>query len=356
MAIVYILLVLILITLIYFIFNSQRPTSASLDPKTIDTIINVANEKLGDKSDQISVDLKNKKDSIEKMVNQVLTELDKSQNKLELAEKDRVGSFEGLKTAIENNRKITEQLSVTTEGLKKTLSNNQMRGAFGEKVAEDLLKQSGFVIGVDYTKQESEGSGRPDFTLYLPDKTKINIDSKFPYSAVVKMSETEDNEQKKQYLKEFEKDIKDKINQVNTRDYIDPEKNTVDFVIVFIPNEMIFSFIYEKFPHILDEAFNKKIILTGPFSFTAILRMVRQAYENFRFQKDIRGIIAQIKVFGAEYAKFSEEFNKFGDRINSLQDQFVKVSHTRSNKLQKVIDRIQISQENDEVLEIKEQN
>lgn len=80
MAIVYILLVLILITLIYFIFSSQRPTSASLDPKTIDTIINVANEKLGDKSDQISVDLKNKKDSIEKMVNQVLTELDKSQN------------------------------------------------------------------------------------------------------------------------------------------------------------------------------------------------------------------------------------------------------------------------------------
>lgn len=356
MTLVYTLLVLILITLIYFIFISRRPTSASLDPKTIDTIINVANEKLGDKSDQISIDLKNKKDSIEKMVTQILTELDKNQSKLELAEKDRVGSFEGLKTAIENNRKITEQLSVTTEGLKKTLSNNQMRGAFGEKVAEDLLKQSGFVIGVDYTKQETEGSGRPDFTLYLPDKTKINIDSKFPYSAIVKMSETEDAEQKKQYLKEFEKDIKDKITQVSSRDYIDPEKNTVDFVIVFIPNEMIFSFIYEKFPHILDEAFNKKIILSGPFSFTAILRMVRQAYENFRFQKDIRGIIAQIKVFGTEYSKFCQEFDKLGERIDGLQKQYLQVSHTRSNKLQKVVDKIQIGNENTEIMEIKEKN
>jgi DNA recombination protein RmuC len=352
MTLVYILLALILLGIIYFIVTSRQPTTASLDPKTIDAIITIANEKLGDKTEQINVDLKNKKDSIEKMVNQVLTELDKNQSKLESAEKERVGSFNGLREAIENNRKITEQLSVTTEGLKKTLSNNQMRGAFGEKVAEDLLKQAGFVIGTDYTKQESEGSGRPDFTLYLPDKTKINIDSKFPYSAIVKMSETDDPEQKKQYLKEFEKDIKDKINQVSSRDYIDPEKNTVDFVIVFIPNEMIFSFIYEKFPNLLDEAFNKKIVLAGPFSFTAILRMVRQAYDNFRFQKNIQGIITQIKVFAVEYQKFSEEFNKFGDRIDNLQKQYNIVSQTRNNKLQKVIDKIQLGSESDQ-LQIK---
>jgi len=345
MTLVYILLALILIAVLYFIYLQRMNKPSEIDlSKAIDTLVKQSNDKLNDKNLQIQTDLSNKKDAIEKMIKQVLEELDKSQSKLEIAEKDRVGSFNGLREAIDNNRKITEQLSVTTEGLKKTLSNNQMRGAFGEKVAEDLLKQSGFVIGTDYTKQESEGSGRPDFTLYLPDKTKINIDSKFPYSAIVKMSETEDNEQKKQYLKEFEKDIKDKINQVSTRDYIDPEKNTVDFVIVFIPNEMIFSFIYEKFPNILEEAFNKKIIFAGPFSFTAILRMVRQAYENFRFQKNIQGIITQIKVFGNEYAKFSEEFDKFGEKINSLQDQFLKVSQTRNNKLQKVIDKISLSE------------
>ncbi len=345
MTIVYILLALILIAVLYFIYLQKTTKPDTIDlSKAIDTLVKQSNDKLNDKNLQIQNDLSNKKDAIEKMIKQVLEELDKSQSKLEIAEKDRVGSFNGLREAIDNNRKITEQLSVTTEGLKKTLSNNQMRGAFGEKVAEDLLKQSGFVIGTDYTKQESEGSSRPDFTLYLPDKTKINIDSKFPYSALVKMSETEDNEQKKQYLKEFEKDIKDKINQVSTRDYIDPEKNTVDFVIVFIPNEMIFSFIYEKFPSILDEAFNKKIIFAGPFSFTAILRMVRQAYENFRFQKNIQGIITQIKVFGNEYGKFSQEFDKFGEKINSLQDQFIKVSQTRNNKLQKVIDKISIGE------------
>ena len=208
--------------------------------------------------------------------------------------------------------------------------------------AENLLKQSGFVIGTDYTKQESMGESRPDFTVYLPDKTKINIDSKFPYSNIVKMSETDDAGQKTQYLKLFEQDIKKKINDVTGRDYINPEANTVDFVVVFIPNEMVFSFIYEKFPDILEEAFNKKIVFAGPFSFTAILRMVRQAYENFRFQKNVQGIITQIKIFGTEFEKYNEEFVKIGERIDSLHKQYEEVGNTRTKKLQKVIDKINI--------------
>ena len=50
----------------------------------------------------------------------------------------------------------------------------------------------------------------------------------------------------KKYLADFKTDIKNKIKEITTRNYISPEENTVDFVIMFIPNEMIFSFIYEK--------------------------------------------------------------------------------------------------------------
>jgi len=336
MTFVYLLLILILATLAYFAYlqKSNKPDQIDLS-KAIDTLVKQSNDKLNDKNLQIQTDLSNKKDAIEKMIKQV-------QDQLSTVEKDRIRSFTGLRDAIETSTKITKELSVTTEGLKRTLSSDRMRGAFGEKVAEDLLKQSGFVIGTDYSKQETFAEGRPDFTLYLPDKTKVNIDAKFPYANIVKMSETENADQKAQFLKAFEGDIKRKIADVSSRNYINPEENTVDFVVVFIPNEMIFSFIYEKFPSLLEEAFNKKIIFAGPFSFTAILRMVKQAYENFRFQKNVRGIISQIKIFGAEFNKFNEEFNKFGTKIDSLHDQFNKVSLTRNNKLQKVIDKINI--------------
>jgi len=343
---VYIILVLILGALIFLIFKSKKENKEELSQKLNEIfpdILKKANEQLITLADQkIGTDLGNKKDAIEKMVKQVMDELVKNQNKLETAEKDRIGSFNGLKEALENNQRLTQQLKITADSLKNVLSNNQMRGAFGEKVAEDLLKQSGFVIGTDYTKQESVGNARPDFTIYLPDKTKINIDSKFPYANLVKMSETEEASQKKQYLKLFEQDIKKKISDVTSRDYINPEDNTVDFVLVFIPNEMVFSFIYEKFPNMLEEAFSKKIVFAGPFSFTAILRMVRQAYDNFHYQKNIQSIIAQIKIFEKEFVKFNDEFVKLGNKIESTAKQFTEVNTTRTHKLLRCVDKINI--------------
>ncbi|KKR68614.1 MAG: hypothetical protein UU09_C0005G0004 [Microgenomates group bacterium GW2011_GWA2_40_6] len=342
MTFVYILLVLILLSVFYFIYLQKRHPSSQIDPKTIDTIVSLANDKLSSSQKIIQTDLAGKKDAIESLIKRLTADLDKNQKKLESAEAQRIGNFESLKESLESYKKVTIELSASTEGLKKVLSNNQLRGAFGEKVAEDLLKQSGFVIGTDYSKQESEGSSRPDFTLYLPDKTKVNIDSKFPYSNIIKMSETTDSVQKTQYLKLFEQDIKKKIAEVSTRDYIDPESNTVDFVVVFIPNEMIFSFIYEKFPDILEEAFDKKVIFAGPFSFTAILRMIRQAYENFRYQKNVQAIITQIKIFEKEFSRYNEEFTKIGDKIDSLAKQYDSVNTTRTRALLRVTDKISL--------------
>ncbi len=342
---VYALLILILVAIVYFIYLQKKNKTQEIDlSKAIDTLVNIANEKLNDKNQQIQIDLNNKKDSIEKMVKQVL-------DQLSVVEKDRIGSFNGLREAIENSRKVTEQLSITTEGLKRTLSSDRMRGAFGERVAEDLLKQAGFVVGTDYSRQEVFGEGRPDFTIYLPDKTKINIDAKFPYSNLVKMSESNNVDQKNQFLKAFEIDIKRKITDVSSRNYINPEEKTVDFVVVFIPNEMIFSFIYEKFPELLEEAFNKKIVFAGPFSFVAILRMVRQAYDNFRYQKNIQNIITQIKIFEKEFIKYNQEFQKIGAKIDSLSHQYDEVDHTRTNKLLRVVEKINLENQNPTAIE-----
>lgn len=145
---------------------------------------------------------------------------------------------------------------------------------------------------------------------------------------------------KKEYLKLFEKDVKDKIKQVVSRNYINPQDNTVDFVILFIPNEMIFSFIYDKMNSLWTDGMKQKVVFAGPFSFTAILRLVRQAYDNFRYQKNVQKIITQIKAFEIEFDKYNEEFTKIGDRIKSLSDQYAFVEGTRTKQLLKTVDKV----------------
>lgn len=307
-------------------------------------LVLMASEKLKAEKGEIRTDLSNKKQQIEEMVKRVLQELMINQERLEKAEKERVGSFMALKQEIEGQRHLTEQLSATTEGLKKVLSNNQLRGQFGEQVAEDLLKMNGFVKGTDYefNKEQKSADTRPDFAIFLPDGTRINVDAKFPYANLQKMIDTDDRNAKKELLKAFERDIRDKIKQVSTRDYINPEDRTVDFVILFIPNEMIFSFVYDKLNTTWADAMSNKVIMAGPFSFTAILRMVRQAYDNFKYQENAQKIIGYIKTFEKEFIKYNEEFEKVGLRIDAAAKQFDAVNNTRTNKLLRTIDKIKL--------------
>ena len=286
--------------------------------------------------------MEGKKDAIKEMVEKIDQELRESQKKIQSTEKDRIGEFSKLKTILEEHKNITGELKNSTDNLKNILSNNQQRGKYGEEVAENILKMLGFVKDLDYTvnlRQETNAN-RPDITIKLPDRTKINIDVKFPYSALQNLQETEDELEKKKYLAQFTTDVKQKIKQVTSRDYINPEERTLDFVIMFVPNESIFSFICDKLSDISNEALKKKVIITGPFSFAAIARMIRQSYDNFKIQEDLHRVVGLIGKFKQEFSKYNDEFDRLGDRIKSMSKQYDSIATTRTRQLTKVIDQI----------------
>lgn len=318
-------------------------------------LIVMADQKLGSEKKEIRSDLESKRTELERLVKTIQDDLKESKKNLTDTEKERVGSFKELSNKLEEYSKVTSQLSSTTENLKNMLSNNQLRGQFGEQIADELLKMTGFVRGVDYdVNKEQSGSGnRPDFCVYLPDGTKINVDSKFPYANLQRVTEAETEEEKASFLKKFEKDVKEKIKEVSSRDYINPDDNTVDFVILFIPNEMVFSYIYDKLNDVWKEAMEKKVVLAGPFSFTAILRMVRQAYRNFSYQKNIRQVIGHVQSFEKEFEKFHEEFGKIGERIKSLDKQYGSVSTTRMNQLTRQVEKIKLDSVDEDIEEKK---
>ncbi len=311
-------------------------------------LIVMADQKLGSEKKEIRSDLESKRTEMERLVKAIQDDLKESKKSLTETEKERVGSFKELSNRLEEYSKVTSQLSTTTENLKNMLSNNQLRGQFGEQIADDLLQMSGFVKGVDYEVQTGSES-RPDFCVYLPDRTKINIDAKFPYANLQRLTEAETKEEKASYMKKFEKDVREKVKEVSQRDYINPDDNTVDFVILFIPNEMVFSYIYDKLNDTWRDAMEKKVVLAGPFSFTAILRMIRQAYRNFSYQKNIRQVIGHVQSFEKEFEKFHEEFGKIGERIKSLDKQYGTVSSTRMNQLTRQVEKIKLDSVDEEV-------
>ncbi|MEK7621007.1 MAG: DNA recombination protein RmuC [Patescibacteria group bacterium] len=274
----------------------------------------------------------------------LLSEITKNLEKQLDGSRKEVGGLKEQNAAIReqlaNTAKLTEGLQVSTEGLKNLLSNNRLRGEWGEQIAEDLLLAAGFVEKVNFVKQSTTAAGRPDFTILLPDGSKLNVDAKFPFDELIAYQKSTTGSERKQILKKFSDSIKTKVKEVTSKDYINPQDNTLDFVVMFIPNEMIFSFIYEKLPEINEYCNQRKVILAGPFGFTAVLRLVMQAYKNFGYEKNLQEIFGLVSKFQDEYVKFGDHVQRLGTQIDTAQKTFHEVEGVRSRTLTKVADQI----------------
>lgn len=284
----------------------------------------------------IKLMLENNKQTIDRIVYELREQLKESRREIG----DLKGQNMAIKEQLTHTTRATEALSLSTEGLKNLLTNNRLRGAWGEQVAEDLLIGAGFVEKVNYIKQTTTADGRPDFTILLPDGSKLNVDAKFPFDDLIAYQEAKTETDKKRSMDNFASAVKDKVKQITSKDYINPEDQTLDFVIMFIPNEMIFSFIYEKLPKINEYANERKVILAGPFGFTAVLRLVLQAYKNFRYERGLQEILGLIAKFQEEYGKFGDSMEKLGRQIEGAQKVFLEVEGLRSRQLTKVVDKI----------------
>ena len=79
-------------------------------------LITMAQQKLGDEKQEIKTDLDNKRREFEKLVESVQKEL-----------RDNDKTSQSIIQQIKDHEKITKDLSITTEGLRKVLTNNQLR-------------------------------------------------------------------------------------------------------------------------------------------------------------------------------------------------------------------------------------
>ena len=165
------------------------------------------------------------------------------------------------------------------------------------------------------------------------------MDVKFPYQAIQKISAAETPQEKREYAKEFKVEVKGKIDKV--AEYINPADNTLDYAILFVPNEMIFSFINQNFVELIDYAIEQRVIIVSPFTFLIVASTVRESYRNFMIGGKLKKVVKYIDEFVGEWGKFRQEFEKFGRSIDTLSSGYDKITSTRTKQLERKIERIE---------------
>lgn len=195
---------------------------------------------------------------------------------------------------------------------------------------------------MNYVKQKTiEGPGsRPDFTFILPGRLKLNMDVKFPIDNYVKFLETSVESDKERFRNSFLRDVKTRMKEVTTREYINPEQNTVDYVLLFIPNEQIYSFIHEQDSSILDSGLKNKVIFCSPLNLFAVLAVIRQAVDNFALEKTSNEILSLLGSFKKQWDEFVKKLDVLGKRIEDTQKEYEILTTTRRRQLERPLNRI----------------
>ncbi|MFC1919720.1 DNA recombination protein RmuC [Chloroflexota bacterium] len=227
-----------------------------------------------------------------------------------------------------------------------------------QATASDLETQKG-VYCIHSTKQKAmeTTASRPDFTFWLPQGLKVNMDVKFPLNNYMNYMNAEVDLEREKLKAQFLKDARQRIMEVTTREYINPEENTVDYALVFIPNEQVYCFINENDRNLIDEALKKKVIVCSPLSLYAILAVIRQAVDNFNLEKTASQILALFGAFNKQWQAFKSSMEKMGRRIDDAKREYDLLVSTRSNQLERPleqIDRLRIQKGIQEVLQVDE--
>ncbi|MCB0282795.1 MAG: DNA recombination protein RmuC [Calditrichae bacterium] len=312
--------------------------------KSTDEFIKLANQKFFEQSRRSEENLQNKKSLIDQTLVNMKNELDKVQDVIGRIEKERKQSYGEISQQLKFSAEQTQRLQETTHQLNSALSHSQTRGQWGERMAEDVLRMAGFVEGINYLKQKSmaDSGTRPDFTFLLPQDMRVNMDVKFPLNNYLSFLNSENDYEKAQFKNQFLKDVRQRIKEVATREYINPKENTVDYMIVFIPNEQVYAFINEHDQAILDDALRNKVILSSPVTLYGILAVIRQAVENFNLEKTAAEILNLLAEFNKQWDKFKDRMDSMGKKIEAAQRDFYELLTVRSSQLEKPLQKIDL--------------
>ena len=258
----------------------------------------------------------------------------------------------------------TQQLGEKTEGLANVLRrDNKVSGNMGEIILGDLLASQGLTEGIHYEVQarlrdemgrplKHDETGRemqPDVILHYPQGQDAIVDSKVSLVAYEKYVNAQTPEEKERFLQDHIKSVRQHVNELARKDYSKYIKNgreTVDFVIMFVPFESSLQLALANDPTLWREAFEKKVFVTGEQNLLGILHMIHIAWVQNQQAEN------QEKVFGLaedlldRLGDFVQRYNDLGTKLEAVQ----KAYDFANNKL--ITGRQSVAQKGRELVDL----
>lgn len=291
---------------------------------------NLAGEILEDKSRRFT---ETNRENIEKILQPLNEDIVEFRKKVDEAYHKEATERTVLERKIAELVQLNNQIRVDAVNLTNALKGNvKTQGDWGEMILERILENSGLTKGREYFVQETlkdennrvlhnENGGmmRPDVMIVYPDNRRVIIDSKVSLTAYVNYCNSETDAMREVALKEHLHSVRKHIDELANKNYDSWAGGTLDFVMMFIPNEASYVLAMQHDSSLWSDAYRKRVLLLSPANLIASLKLTADLWSREYQNRNALEIADRGAKLYDKCVSFLESFTSIGDSIRKTQ-------------------------------------
>lgn len=305
---------------------SERELLTTAREKLTDTFKSLAGDILKENNAQFlgiaNRELSAKEESIQKLLSPVRETLGKMEAQTQQLETKRAEAYAEVLTEIKNIQKTHETLRLETTQLVQALRAPKARGNWGELQLKRCVEFAGMVQHCSFDTEvfmrgDQDAAQRPDVVVQLPNGRAIIIDAKTPLDAYLSAMSATDEMQRTIYLKAHATQVRTHLSQLGSKQYWQRFNNSPDFVVCFLPSEVLFSAALEQDPSLIEVGSQLNVILATPTTLIALLKAVAYGWQQMEITRNAIEICKAGDDLYRKLAGTQEHFTKMGNALTS---------------------------------------
>jgi len=309
-----------------------KAMSADALKQSAPEFLRLAEQSFGKFQEVAKGDLAQRQEAIKGLVEPLKQQLETYQKNLQQSSVAQSGALGEVKKHLETLAQSNVTLAAETAQFRSVLKSNQARGRWGEETLRRVVEAAGMSAHCDFTEQTTSGENRPDLVVKLPGDRFIIVDAKVPDFDFLNALESAEPVKRAEALAAHAAKLKGTIKALADRDYPRQFPNALDYVVLFVPAESLFSAALEGDHDLIVWAAEKRILLATPASLIALLRSVSVSWQQHAQTENAQKIAEAAQEFYARVVKFTEHFEKIRsglDRANSAFNDAASSFQTR---------------------------
>ena len=320
-----------------------KALSADALKQTAPEFLRLAEQSFGKFQETAKGDLAQRQEAIKGLVEPLKQQLETYQNRLQQSEKAQASTLGEVKQQLETLAQSNLSLAAETQQFRMVLHSNQARGRWGEETLRRVVEVAGMSAHCDFTEQAQSDDKKPDLIVRLPGDRVIIVDAKVPDLDFLNAVDSAEPARRAESLATHAAKLKATIKGLADRDYPSQFPTALDYVVLFLPAESLFSAALEGDRDLMIWAQGKRIILATPSSLIAILRSVSLSWQQHAQTENAQKIAEAAGELFVRVLTFTKHFENIRaglDSANRALNQAVSSYESRirpqGEKLQKL--------------------